>query len=132
MPITPNNIKIILDKKSIVLEEILLPNNLPKKMAIESLATIPQIEPQIRGILKRGYSTPRPIEAKKVLSPSSPIAIVDATINIQLLNKEVINLTKEEFGLASNSEDEEPDFFAKLIKPIIPNKIKVKYVKIFK
>ena len=35
--------------------EILDPNHFPKNMAIELLATIPQIEPQISAILNNGY-----------------------------------------------------------------------------
>ena len=85
-PIIPNIIKIIFDNNSIVELEIFELRNFPKKIAIESLTTIPQIEPQISEILNNGYSIPRPKEARKVLSPSSPIAIVKATINIQFLD----------------------------------------------
>ena len=123
--ITPNKIKIMLDKNSIVDVETLEPNHFPKKIAIESLATIPQIEPHIKGTLKSGYSMPRPIEAKNVLSPSSPIAIVEATINIQFLVRECKNLIKLDFGLLLLDCSSEADLF-NFIKPIIPNTTKVK------
>ena len=67
-----------------------MPSHFPKKIAIELLRSIPQIEPQIKGILNIGYCMPKPIEASQVLSPISPIAIEIATINIQLLSKEEI------------------------------------------
>ena len=51
IPIIPNKRKMELDKISIVLVENFEPNHFPKKMALESLASIPQIDPQISGNL---------------------------------------------------------------------------------
>jgi len=90
-PITPNKIKIIFDIISIVFEESFVPSNLPKKIAIVLLATIPQIEPQISEILYKGYCIPNPIDDKNVLSPISPIAMLEATINIQFFVNEPMN-----------------------------------------
>ena len=74
-----------------------MPSHLPKNIATELLTIIPQIEPQIRGILNEGYSIPRPIDAKNVLSPSSPIAILKATNKIQFFVKEDNNLIIRDF-----------------------------------
>jgi len=104
---------------SIVLEETLELNHFPRNIAIELLATIPQIEPQIRGILNKGYCTPNPSEDKKVLSPNSPIAILEATINTQLRVKEVMNLIIFDLESVSVVFPTESAFF-NLIKPIIP------------
>ena len=131
IPINPKNIKIILDKISIVEAEIFVPNHFPKNIAIELLATIPQVEPQISGTLNNGYCKPRPIEAKKVLSPSSPIAILEATINIQFLVKEPKNFIMRDLEFTSVFSLTEVDFLH-FIKPVIPKNKKVKYVKIFK
>ena len=50
-PINPKQRKIQLEINSINLVDILLPNSFPKKIANESLNTIPVIEPKISGIL---------------------------------------------------------------------------------
>ena len=121
----------IFDRNSIVDGEIFVPNHFPKNIAIELLATIPQIEPQIRGILNNGYCNPKPIEAKNVLSPSSPIAILKATINIQFLVKEVRNFIIRDFEFSSVFSFIE-EIFLVFQNPIIPKMQKVKYVKIFK
>ena len=84
MPKSPNKIKIILDKISIILFEMFLLIHFPKNIANELLITIPNIEPKIKEILYKGYCIPNPNEAKKVLSPISPIVIEDATRKIQL------------------------------------------------
>ena len=124
IPNTPNKMKIILDNFSIVEAEILEPSHLPKNIAIESLATIPQIEPQISGTLYKGYSKPRPMEARKVLSPSSPIAIVRATINTQFLVKEAKNFIIRDLGVDSVFSSTESAFFD-FKKPAIPKIKKV-------
>ena len=130
IPRSPNKINIIFDKFSIVDVEVLELSHFPKKMAIELLATIPQIHPQIRGILNKGYSTPRPIDAKKVLSPSSPIAIVEATTKMQFLVNELKNLIIRDLESVSVLSTE-TDFFD-FRNPVIPKIKKVQYVKIFK
>ena len=91
-PIAPNKIKIILDKSSIVEVDILEFSNFPRKIAIKLLKTIPQREPTIRGSLYKGYCIPSPRDAKKVLSPNSPIAIVEATTKTQFLVNELKRL----------------------------------------
>ena len=50
----------------------------PSKIAIESLTTIPKIQPKIRASLANGYWIPSPRAARKVLSPTSPTAILKA------------------------------------------------------
>ena len=60
----------------------LLDKIFPKNNAIELLHTIPHIQPKIKESLKLGYSNARPKEAKKVLSPNSPIIIRIAIIKM--------------------------------------------------
>lgn len=83
IPNNPRITKVILDKNSIYSCFKKLAINLPQKIAIKLLTTIPQIEPKIKESLKLGYSNPRLKEAKKVLSPSSPTKIQRATRTIQ-------------------------------------------------
>ena len=92
IPIIPNKIKILFDKISIILLENFEPSHFPKKIAIESLATMPQIEPKISGILKLGCSIPRPMDVRNVLSPNSPTAIAQAISKVQFLVKVLKNL----------------------------------------
>ena len=92
---------------------------MPKNIAIELLATIPQIEPQIRGILNDGYSIPRPRDAKNVLSPNSPIAMLDATTKMQFLVNEVKNLIIRDLDFVSEFLYTEVSFLD-FINPNIP------------
>ena len=82
IPTIPKIIKIVLEIISIVFDETFLLIIFPKNIAIESLITIPNIEPKISENRYNGYWIPSPNEARKVLSPSSPIAMVKATNNI--------------------------------------------------
>ena len=118
-PKIPNKIKIILDNISILEVENLEHNHFPKKMAIELLPTIPHTEPQTRGILNNGYSKPSPIDAKNVLSPSSPIAMLEATMKIQFFVKELKNFIIIDFESVFVESFTEPDFL-RFMKPIIP------------
>ena len=111
--------------------EILELSHFPRKIATELLTTIPQIEPQIRGTLNKGYSIPSPIEAKKVLSPNSPIAIVEATTNTQFLVNELKKLIMRDLEFISSFLATEVAVLI-LRKPIIPKIKKVQYVKNFK
>ena len=129
-PKIPNKIKIILDSISIVVEEILLLSHFPRNRAMESLVIIPQIAPKIKDNLKWGYSIPNPIEARKVLSPNSPIAIVVATIIILFLKSEFRRWINLDLVLVELGET--GDVFFNFIKPITPKNIKVKYVKSFR
>ena len=74
--------KIKPDKVLIIFDESLLLKNLPNKIAITSLITIPKTAPKTKINFKLGYCIPSPKEARKVLSPSSPIAILKAIIKI--------------------------------------------------
>lgn len=56
--------------------------NLPKIIAIESLAIMPKIAPIINTNLYDGYCIPKPREAKNVLSPNSPTKIERAIIRV--------------------------------------------------
>ena len=103
-----------MDKISTNLGFNLFPRNLPKNRAIELLKTIPQIEPRISDILYPGYFTPKPSEAKKVLSPNSPIIILKATTKMPFVfNLEI--LFKKPFFDSSIF----PSFLG--INPKIPN-----------
>lgn len=64
------------------LSDILLKKILPNDIASKSLITMPRIAPSINEILYAGYCIPKPIEAKKVLSPSSPIIIENAIMSV--------------------------------------------------
>ena len=119
MPIIPNRIKIIFDKISIVLSEIFVPSHFPKKIAIESLETIPQIEPHIKENLYIGYCKPKPIEARNVLSPSSPMAIVVATKKIAFWVREYMHLSNVDFAIDSFSTSFWENF--SFANPTIPN-----------
>ena len=123
--------KSILEKISIVIGLILEPSHFPKKIAIELLITMPQMEPQISDILYNGYSIPKPIDARNVLSPSSPIAIVNATINTVFLVNEVNNLIIHDLESVFSVLLRE-EFFLSFQKPITPKSKKEQYVKIFK
>lgn len=113
---------IIFDKTWVNLGLNLFPRSLPKNRAIELLKTIPKIEPKIRDFLYSGYLIPRPREARKVLSPISPIIILKATTKIQFVL--IFKILSRKTFLVSFS-------FLLGRKPKIPNNKKEIYVKIF-
>ena len=72
-----------------------------------------------------GYSRPKPKEAKKVLSPNSPTTI-EIVIKATAPKCKNLNLSKKDNLL----EELELSFLGR--NPIIPKRIKEKYVKSFK
>lgn len=70
------------DNICIPLSDILLKKILPNDIASKSLITMPRIAPSIKEILYVGYCIPKPIDARNVLSPSSPIIIENAIISV--------------------------------------------------